>query len=151
MTTSNLQIGLIAGGGQFPIIFAKRARAKGLRVYAAAYANEADPQLEQHVAGIEWLHLGQVRRLLKFFKQHDVAQTVMMGTIRKTRIFTPKAGKISSSADLRDKTNIEHLHKATATDTALSVQRFHERSTIIVNPVRDLQMRFHNVLAVTEQ
>ena len=82
------KIGLIAGGGQFPILFAKKARASGYQVVAAAYRNEADPALEEVVDHCEWFHLGQVKRLLRFFHRQEVAQAVMLGTIRKTRLFT---------------------------------------------------------------
>ncbi len=82
------RIGLIAGSGQFPLIFARKARAKGYRVYAVAYVNEADPRLAEVVDAVEWLHLGQVKRLIRFLKSHDVSTTVMMGAIRKTRMFT---------------------------------------------------------------
>lgn len=84
----NTRIGVIAGSGQFPLIFSKKAKAKGFSVYAAAYVKEADPSLQNDVEAIEWLHLGQLRRLIKFFKKHDVRQAVMMGAIRKTRMFT---------------------------------------------------------------
>ena len=76
-----------------------------MRVYAVAYVNEADPQLAQYVEAIEWLHLGQVRRLLKFFKHHSIDQAVMMGTIRKTRIFTdvkPDTKAIAMFAGMRN-------------------------------------------------
>jgi DUF1009 family protein len=53
-----------------------------------AYVNEADPRLAEIVDGVEWLHLGQVKRLIRFLKSHDVRTTVMMGAIRKTRMFT---------------------------------------------------------------
>ena len=33
-----------------------------------AYQNEADIELEKHVDAIEWIHLGQIKRLIKFFK-----------------------------------------------------------------------------------
>jgi UDP-2,3-diacylglucosamine hydrolase len=82
------KIGLIAGGGQFPIIFTQKARASGYQVVAAAYRNEADPALEAVVDHWEWFHLGQVKRLLRFFHSHEVTQAVMLGTIRKTRLFT---------------------------------------------------------------
>jgi DUF1009 family protein len=82
------KIGLIAGGGQFPIIFAQKARANGYQVIAAAYRNEADATLESVVDAQEWFHLGQVKRLLRFFHRQGVTQTVMLGTIRKTRLFT---------------------------------------------------------------
>jgi len=83
-----MKIGIIAGSGQFPIIFSKAAKAKGYSVYAAAYLKEADPVLKELVDGIEWLHLGQIKRLIKFFKKNSVREAVIIGAIRKTRIFT---------------------------------------------------------------
>ncbi len=82
------RIGLIAGNGQFPILFSQAARKNGYEIYAAAYQNEAEPELASYVDGIEWLHLGQVRRLIKFFKRFDVHEAVMIGAIHKTRMFT---------------------------------------------------------------
>ncbi len=82
------RIGLIAGNGQFPIIFSRRARAGGYAVYAAAYLNEARPELAASVEGIEWMHLGQIKRLIRFFRRHNVSEAVMMGGIRKTSMFT---------------------------------------------------------------
>jgi DUF1009 family protein len=98
------RIGLIAGGGQFPIIFSKAASARGYAVYAAAYVREADAQLTDHVRAVEWLHLGQVNRLLKFFRKHRVPEAVMMGAITKTKMFTdvrPDLKAISMMAGLR--------------------------------------------------
>ncbi len=83
-----MKIGIIAGSGQFPIIFSKAAKAKGYSVYAAAYIKEADPALKELVDGIEWLHLGQIKRLIKFFKKNSVREAVIIGAIRKTRMFT---------------------------------------------------------------
>lgn len=82
------KIGLIAGSGQFPLIFSKTARSKGMEVYAAAYVNEADPALKEYVEAVEWLHLGQVKRLIKFFNRNNVTEAVMLGAITKTKIFT---------------------------------------------------------------
>jgi UDP-2,3-diacylglucosamine hydrolase len=98
------KIGLIAGGGQFPLIFAAKARANGYQVVAAAYRNEADPGLERVVDAQEWFHLGQVKRLLRFFNRHGVTQTVMLGTIQKTRLFTdvkPDIKALSMVASMR--------------------------------------------------
>ncbi len=83
-----MKTGLIAGGGSFPILFAEKARRKGLQVYAAAYVHEAGEELARYVTAIEWFHLGQVARLLKFFKKNGVDQAVMLGPVRKTRIFS---------------------------------------------------------------
>ncbi|MCG6892423.1 MAG: UDP-2,3-diacylglucosamine diphosphatase LpxI [Desulfobacteraceae bacterium] len=99
-----MRIGLIAGNGQFPLLFSRAAREKGWEVYAAAYVNEAEPLLADTVTALEWLHLGQVKRLVRFFKRHGVDQAVMLGGIRKTRMFTdvrPDLKAISLIAGMR--------------------------------------------------
>jgi len=98
------RIGLIAGSGQFPIIFSKEAKTKGLSIYAAAYLNEADPAIQDYVEAIEWIHLGQIKRLIKFFKKNKIYEAVMMGGIKKTRMFKdvkPDIKAISIIAGLR--------------------------------------------------
>jgi len=99
-----MKIGLIAGSGQFPILFSKKAKTKGFDIYAVAFLNETDPDLKNYVDVIEWLHLGQLKRLIKFFHKHAVDQAVMMGAIRKTRIFQdvkPDLKAISLAFDLK--------------------------------------------------
>lgn len=49
---------------------------------------EADPAIKNHVESVEWMHLGQVGRLIRYFKRNGVGQAVMLGAIRKTRLFT---------------------------------------------------------------
>jgi len=98
------RIGIIAGGGQFPVLFARAVAARGIGLYAAAYINEADPRLGDYSRAIKWLHLGQLKRLIRFFKKHQVHRAVMMGHIRKTRMFTdvrPDLHAISVIAKMR--------------------------------------------------
>ena len=99
-----MRIGLIAGGGKFPIIFCQRAQSKGFRVYATALVEEADPLLQKWVTDMEWLHLGQVKRLIHYFRKKDVKEVVMMGSVRKTRMFRdvkPDLKAISILANMR--------------------------------------------------
>ena len=82
-----MRIGLIAGSGQFPIIFCERASRQGFEIYAVAFKDEADPSLADHVQKLVWLPVGQLNKLVNFFKSHQIEATVMMGAIRKTRLF----------------------------------------------------------------
>lgn len=110
------RIGLIAGSGQFPLIFSKAASAKGYQVYAVGYVNEADPTLLETVAALEWLHLGQLKRLVRFFRQNGVCEAVMMGAVRKTRMFTdirPDTQAIALAARMRH-THDDNLLRAFA-------------------------------------
>lgn len=80
-------VGLIAGASQFPILFARAARRAGLRVVAVAIKGETLPLLEQEVDAITWVHLGQLGKLIKAFRQAGVSRAVMCGGVTKTRMF----------------------------------------------------------------
>ncbi|MCF8066999.1 MAG: UDP-2,3-diacylglucosamine diphosphatase LpxI [Desulfobacterales bacterium] len=84
----NKKIGIIAGSGQFPIIFSERAKENGFSVYVVAYVNHADPEVEENAEAVEWLHIGQVKKLIKFFKKNGVNEAVMIGAIKKTKVIS---------------------------------------------------------------
>jgi len=80
-------IGLIAGGGQFPLLFAEAARLRGRRVVAIAHVNETAAEIEELADVVYWVKLGQLGKIIKHFRREDVTETVFAGTITKTRIF----------------------------------------------------------------
>ncbi len=80
-------VGLIAGGGQFPLLFAEAARARGRRVVAIAHVNETSAELEEKADCTYWVKLGQLGKIIKYFRGEGVRETVFAGTITKTRIF----------------------------------------------------------------
>ena len=82
------RIGLIAGNGRFPIIFADNARKLGLHVSAVAHEGETEPELARHVDRIHWIKIGQLNKLIKAFKDDGVQQAVMLGGIKKTHVFS---------------------------------------------------------------
>ncbi len=98
------RIGLIAGSGQFPLIFSRAAASKGYAVYAVAFVKETGPDLADCVDELAWLHLGQLNRLIKFFKKNRIEEAVMLGAITKTRMFSdvrPDLKAISLVARMR--------------------------------------------------
>lgn len=82
------RIGLIAGNGRFPVIFADNARKLGLHVTAVAHEGETEPELERHVDRIHWIKIGQLNKLIKAFKDDGIQQAVMLGGIKKTHVFS---------------------------------------------------------------
>ena len=81
-------IGLIAGNGRFPIIFAENARKLGFRVSAVAHHGETAPELEQVVDRMHWVRIGQFGKVIRAFKCDGVEQAVMLGGIKKTHLFS---------------------------------------------------------------
>ena len=86
--THGERIGLIAGNGRFPIIFADNAKRLGYHVSAVAHEGETEPELAGHVDRIHWIKIGQLSKLIKAFKEDKVRQAVMLGGIKKTHMFT---------------------------------------------------------------
>jgi len=82
------RIGLIAGNGRFPIIFAENAKRLGYAVSAVAHIGETAPELEQYVERIHWIKVGQFNKLIQALKEDGVRQAVMLGGIKKTHVFT---------------------------------------------------------------
>ena len=81
------KIGIIAGGGQFPLQFAKSAQKQGIKVYAAAHRDETDEALINLTEQLIWVKLGQLGRIVSFFKKEGITKTVFVGSITKTNIF----------------------------------------------------------------
>jgi UDP-2,3-diacylglucosamine hydrolase len=98
------RIGLIAGNGRLPFLFASAARAQGLEVVAVAHRGEADPALASEVASLTWVRLGQVNGILRAFRDAGVTRAAMAGGIGRVRAFTearPDLGAVRILSRLR--------------------------------------------------
>lgn len=80
-------IGLIAGRGQFPLLFAQAARGQGFRIVAVAHRGETDPALEELVHQFHWVYVGQLGKIIHAFKAAGVRRAVMAGGISRGRLF----------------------------------------------------------------
>jgi DUF1009 family protein len=80
-------IGIIAGGGQFPLLFIEAAHKAGRRVVVVAHKGETDEGVAQAADSVCWVKLGQLGKLISFLKRERVGETVFLGTITKTQIF----------------------------------------------------------------
>ena len=81
------RIGIIAGSGRFPILFAETARRRGVDVVAVAHRGETAPELVHHVDAITWVQPGQLQAVIDALRQHGITRTVMVGAIAKPRMF----------------------------------------------------------------
>ena len=79
-------IGLVAGSGRFPVLFAQAAVRQGRTVVAAAHEGETDPELERHVSSLSWVKLGQLGRIAEVLRERGCAEAVFCGGLRKARL-----------------------------------------------------------------
>ena len=82
---SDETIGIIAGEGQFPFLAAREARASGLRVAAVGFTGFTDPALAGEADEWKELHLGQLGKLISFFKKLGVRRFAFAGSINKPK------------------------------------------------------------------
>ena len=91
LTPSNMpvdRVGLIAGSGRFPLIFAQNARDSGVRVIAVAHHGETAEEIERFAHEVTWVRVGQLGRIIRVFRKAEVRHAVMAGGIRKVRMFS---------------------------------------------------------------
>src|SRR5438132_517716 len=76
-------IGLLAGNGRFPVVFAEKARSLGIPVVCVGLRHEADPQLAGLVHRFDWAGVAQLGRMIHCFKRAGVRRLIMAGKVRK--------------------------------------------------------------------
>lgn len=80
-------IGLIAGGGRFPILFAESARRAGHRLVVVAHRGQTDAAVEGLADACAWVKLGEIGRMRELLREQGAAEAVMLGGIAKARFF----------------------------------------------------------------
>jgi len=88
-----MNLGLIAGNGRFPFLLLDAARAQGLPVVVAAIREETDPEIDRRAQAdpgitVQWLSLGELSRLIDFFRKQGVQKAVMAGQVKHKQIFS---------------------------------------------------------------
>jgi len=118
--SSQLPLGIIAGNGVYPLTLARAARAAGVaRLVAVAFTDETDPALENAVDEVSWLRVGQLGRLLGFFKKKEIPRAIMAGQIAPKNLFDlrPDLPALLLLSRLRER-NAESLFGAIADELA---------------------------------
>jgi UDP-2,3-diacylglucosamine hydrolase len=86
---TNRPVGLLAGAGRFPLVFAERAKQAGIPVVCVGIREEAPPELIPLVERFHWAGIAKLGRIIRCFKKEGVEQIVMAGKIQKKRLHTP--------------------------------------------------------------
>ena len=81
------KVGLIAGWGRYPLVVADALRKQGVEVYTLGIRDHADPVLANRCHTFDWIGLGQIGGVIRFFKRHGVTDVTMAGKVHKVRLF----------------------------------------------------------------
>lgn len=82
-------LGLIAGQGRFPFLVADGAKKAGFKVVCVGLGDNADKELREKVDYFYEVPLARPGAWIRKLRKHNVSSAIMVGRVRKTRIYTP--------------------------------------------------------------
>lgn len=83
-----MKFGLIAGNGQFPFLVAEGARKSGASLSVVAIKEETDPRINDVVENVLWVGIGQLGKMISYFKREGVDKAMMAGQVRHVQLFS---------------------------------------------------------------
>ena len=112
-----MQIGLIAGAGELPVIIAGDARERGYRVITIALENLASEHLKSVSDDFRWVNPGKLGELINILKKYHVKEAIMAGKVPKSLMYkskiTPDLRAIKLLFSIRDKSDDAILNALT--------------------------------------
>jgi UDP-2,3-diacylglucosamine hydrolase len=82
-------IGLLAGSGRFPILFAQAARSQGLDVACVGIKYEAPEELRALCQSFQRVGIARMGAMIRGFRRQGVERIVMAGKVTKNVMYTP--------------------------------------------------------------
>jgi UDP-2,3-diacylglucosamine hydrolase len=83
-----MKFGLIAGNGKFPFLVVEGARKAGASLSVVAINEETDKSIENIAEKVIWVGIGQLGKMISFFKKEGVSKVIMAGQVKHVQIFS---------------------------------------------------------------
>ncbi len=83
-----MKFGLIAGNGKFPFLVVEGARKQGASLAVVAIREETDERIEAVAETFVWVGIGQLGKMISFFKREGVSKAIMAGQVKHVQIFS---------------------------------------------------------------
>jgi DUF1009 family protein len=83
-----MKFGLIAGNGRFPFLVIEGAKRQAASLAVVAIKEETDKLIEDVAEKVIWVGIGQLGRMISFFKKEGVEKAIMAGQVKHVQIFS---------------------------------------------------------------
>jgi DUF1009 family protein len=83
-----MKFGLIAGNGEFPFLVVEGAKKAGASLSVVAIKEETDKRIEDVAENVIWVGIGQLGKMVSFFKNEGVTKAIMAGQVKHVQIFS---------------------------------------------------------------
>ncbi len=91
------RIGLVAGYGELPLVFAKKAKEKGDTVIAIGLKGVTSEELEKYVEKIYWFEWGDLKKAMLLAVTQRLRRIALLGKIKKELVFKD-SGKLDDES-----------------------------------------------------
>ena len=81
------KIGLIAGYGKLPLIWAQQAEKNDVKVHAFPVSEEYSIDLKDHTYTTDYISLTQLDKLIEKIKKYDIDKIIMLGKVNKKNFY----------------------------------------------------------------
>lgn len=83
-----MKYGLIAGNGQFPFLVIEGARKAAASLSVIAIKEETDSRIDEVADSVQWVNIGQLSKMIDYFKKQGVKKAIMAGQVKHVQIFS---------------------------------------------------------------
>ncbi len=83
-----MKFGLIAGNGQFPFLVVEGAKKRDASLAVVAIKEETDRRIDTVAENVVWVGIGQLGKMISFFKDQGVEKAMMAGQVKHVQIFS---------------------------------------------------------------
>ncbi|MBC7797613.1 MAG: UDP-2,3-diacylglucosamine diphosphatase LpxI [Pyrinomonadaceae bacterium] len=83
-----MNFGLIAGNGKFPFLVIEGAKRAGQKLVVVAIKGETDANIETVADKVLWVSIGQLGKMIGFFKRENVTRAIMAGQVKHVQLFS---------------------------------------------------------------
>ncbi len=83
-----MRYGLIAGNGDFPFLVLEGAKKAGESLAVVAIKEETDKRIEELADDLAWVGIGQLGKMISFFKNAGVSKVMMAGQVKHVQLFS---------------------------------------------------------------
>ena len=81
------RIGIIAGNGTFALEYSQEVKKHNHYLAAVCHSEETDKNIDKIADKTIWVKVGQLSKIIKFFKDNNISEAVMLGGITRVRLF----------------------------------------------------------------
>jgi hypothetical protein len=81
-------IGLIAGGGRFPVLVAQEIQKQGNKLFVIGIKEGADSDIEKISEDFAWISLGQLQKGIELLKEKKIKVVTMVGHVKHANIYS---------------------------------------------------------------